>query len=1826
MADGNQLTGAGGKKSTEASEAPDSLHSIATARIVDVISEGPIKGLVTGDARSVFYDRTPVRNADGSDNFENFILDIRHGTVDQAHVPGQPGVENEVALAGGSGVELKYNEPFTQAITNPDLSAVRVKIYVPQLQRADSANNRLDGDRVVIRYELSTDDSAFVAVYEEAIDGKTRNGYERSTTIYLPEATTGWMLRATRLTPDATNSTQVNKTYLRSYTELINVKLAMPNTAYVANTIGADQFSSIPTRIYHTDLLLVEIPSNYDPIARTYTGIWDGTFVQAWTDNPVWCTRDFIVNDRYGCGHLVSAELPNKWALYKLSMHCDELVPNGKGGQEPRYRFSAYFQQQADAWKVINDMLGSFRAMQFWMGGTINVVGDMADDLFDIYTPADVKDGKFNTSSTGRAARHTAAYVTYFDEDDFSTQKIAYVEDADAIARFGFNETSVINIGCPSYSQAIRFGRSIIASEQFETEMISFVVGLEGKLVPPGAIIGVMRPQLMGERMGGRVSAATLTSITVDHMPITAPVAGDILNIVTPAGEVEKATVATVSGRTITVEAAFSAVPLAESTWVLERTNLRMRQYRVLDIDESEDSLEWTITALLHEPAKYAYIDALEPIVPAPTYAPQVPARPTGLEMDVRVIVEHATSQTVLAFSWSTVFGVQNYDVEYQFGQGPWNRIDRLTGTATDVYSAVPGPVRFRVRATNASGVSSPWSDPYAGTVPENMTPGGALAEALVDIDAAVSDNVISRSEKLAETVRWNGAISALSSDQSKATAAGVAHTDYTAAYTALQAYIDGLDPALTDMAHDTPVVGSTYRTAWNLYLTQRTLLLNAIADKARTTSTWSGVSGTGKPQDNADVTATAPAFTAVNVRMPGGTDVLVTANAAAADATAKANAARDAAVLAAANAASTLYATQARAAALQAQINDVVGTADDWVDDRDYPKGDSVRNNGILYRAKQPVPAGTPTSDTAYWENIGNYSSVGEAVAAAVDMSTTASTWVSSYGEQTRGVIARVPSGTGQLSTEAYALQTAQAQVSPESAVGQFMSTTGARLPDGNGKIASASSVDSVRSTVEVLKSPKSNGISDPYFQTSAWTNSWNHGYPIDGYFGRALLLPASSGLKWWAYDAPVSAGWGYTASIDAYRDNGSGQVFINVRYLDADKNHVAWGETFGLSAVAEWKRISHYEIAPAGAVWKRIFCETAETTGSAYFANPANKQGVDDSFSDDTLLRATTERVQSISVEVEDSKARIGNVETAIADEAGARAQAISNIQADYNGKLDTKASHTQLSEAVAGEASARSIAISALQGQVAGKADASIVNQAVIDIGVLKSPTANGVQDPYFQTSEWINATNHGQIVEGYYGRALLLPASAGLKWWHYDVPVNAGWGYTLSGEIYRDNTAGSAFFNVEYLDANRNHVAWGESFGNNTAARWARISHFEVPPAGAAYKRIYCETIDTTGTSYFNKLANKQGLDDSFSDDSAVMANLQQLNALNFAMGGVNGQVAHSQSITYKLGQLETSWGNFATAELPELATKAQAQQYASAVVAPDSAMATYINNLNLAVGGVNGAAVSSTSLTYRANTLEATKVEYQIVGGKVSGYRVGNNGAYSTFEIIADSIEMVTGSNTGVAITKNKMDRVFGNAAFYEGDPFGADNLVFWIGPKSIAKASATKANGTFWISSSGDRGGGAMIGSFSTSRASATSSTPNGTVEVSTGSFERSSSNAQITVSVGMFAFRTSSGSGTNSTAAQSVSGVIEKSVDGGAWTQVGGWSARGSYNVEYDSGIKSEVSEVSGGGYAADTTSGTNIAYRARRTGGGVNLVSSVANNMTISITVEQV
>ena len=681
----------GGGSARVAQEAPDSLRSKAYARVMDLISEGEIEGLVDG-LKSVYLDDTPIQNADGSFNFTGLTLETRPGTQQQGYVPGFSSVENEVAV----GVEVKASQSVVRSITDPDVDAVRVKISLPQLTDQDTTNGDLNGSSVTFAIDLQSNGGGFVEVVNDTISGKTTTRYQRG--YYVPLTGSGpWEIRVRRITADSTSSAVQNKTFLESYTEVIESKLRYPNSALVALRVDASQFSSIPRRSYDMKLLRVRVPTNYEPTTRAYSGIWDGTFKIAWTDNPAWCFYDLVTSTRYGLGSYIPEAQVDKWALYRVAQYCDQLVPNGLGGSEPRFTCNLYLQTREQAYKVVQDMASIFRGMVYWSGGAITVTQDAPVDPVYQFAPANVIDGEFAYQGSSAKARHTVALVTWNDPDDFYRQKVEYVEDAAGIARYGIVQTEVVALGCTSRGQAHRVGKWLLYSEQSESEIVTFRTGLEGAVVRPGDVIKVADPVRGGMRLGGRIAGATSSSVTLDQ-----DVPADLvwrLSVITPGGKVEERNVGLVAGRVVNLTIPFSEAPQVGAIWVLASTVVEPQLFRVVSIAETDPGVH-EVTALAHNQSKYDAIEqglALQPR--SITVLSDMPAAPTGLAMTESLYRVKDQAQVLVQISWTEVQTAIAYRVTYRVNGGNFTSLPLTSANYAEIRNAQEGDYEFQVRA-----------------------------------------------------------------------------------------------------------------------------------------------------------------------------------------------------------------------------------------------------------------------------------------------------------------------------------------------------------------------------------------------------------------------------------------------------------------------------------------------------------------------------------------------------------------------------------------------------------------------------------------------------------------------------------------------------------------------------------------------------------------------------------------------------------------------------------------------------------------------------------------------------------------------------------------------------------------------------------------------------------------------------------------------------------------------------------------------------------------------------------------------------------------------
>ncbi|SDJ37798.1 phage tail protein [Pseudomonas abietaniphila] len=695
----------GGDSQKSATETPDSLISIAYAKVLDAISEGPILGLANGN-QSIFLNNTPLANADGSLNFTGVTVGTRTGEADQDYLPGFPSVESET----GVGVELKFSAPWVQTMSNTELSAVRVRLSVPYLAYTDDKGN-INGFQVAYAIDIATDTGPYVEVINTSFNGKTTKTYERSHRIDLPASTTGWRVRVRRLTPDSTTSNIQSTTNISSYTEIIDAKLRYPYTAMVGITVDASQLSSIPSRAFDCKLRIVRVPSNYFPDTRAYVGTWDGTFKLAWTDNPAWIYYDLILNDRYGLGQLITAAQVDKWGLYQIAGYCDEMVADGKGGLEPRFTCNLYLQTRADALQVLQDLASIFRGMAYWAAGSVVASADMPTDPVYTYTNANVIDGLFTYVGSARSTRFSVALVSWNDPTNFYEKKVEYVSDQKALARYGVQQTELSAFGCTSQGQAQRLGHYTLLTNLLENETVSFSAGLDGTIARPGQIIRIADANRAGRRIGGRIRAATARTITLDADAIVA--VGDSVTVILPTGVAQTKTVTGYANRVVTVGTSWTAIPVAQSVFAIESLTLAAQTYRVLSVAEnfSDTDMKYDITAVKHVAGKYAAIDNGAQIVqlPVTVIPPGVQPPPTNIRLSSFSAIEQGAAVTTMRVEWDAPANAVSYDVWWRRNSNDWVYAGRTYAASIEVVGIYAGTYLVRVAALNSLNAASIW-------------------------------------------------------------------------------------------------------------------------------------------------------------------------------------------------------------------------------------------------------------------------------------------------------------------------------------------------------------------------------------------------------------------------------------------------------------------------------------------------------------------------------------------------------------------------------------------------------------------------------------------------------------------------------------------------------------------------------------------------------------------------------------------------------------------------------------------------------------------------------------------------------------------------------------------------------------------------------------------------------------------------------------------------------------------------------------------------------------------------------------------------------------
>ncbi|EIW9047796.1 DUF1983 domain-containing protein [Klebsiella pneumoniae] len=715
----------GGSKQRTPTEQPDDLQSVAKAKILLALGEGEFAGGLTG--KDIYLDGTPLENADGSQNFSGVSWAFRPGTQAQTYIQGIPGTENEISV----GTEVSSKTAWTHTFTNTQLSAVRVRLKWPSLMKQEDDGDVV-GNTVKYAIDLQTDGGAWQTVLETAVTGKTTSGYERSHRIDLPHAGSTWTLRLRKISPDA-NSVKVGDVMtLQSYTEVIDAKLRYPNTALLYIEFDSSQFNgSIPQISCEPRGRVIRVPDNYNPETREYTGVWTGGFKWAWTDNPAWIYYDIVTADRFGLGNRLSSANISKWTLYQIAQYCDQLVPDGRGGDgmEPRYTCNVYVQERNDAYTVLRDFAAIFRGMTCWNGEQIVVQADMPRDVDFTYTRANIV-GKPRYSSSSSQVRYTNALVSWSDPDNAYADAIEPAFIPELVSRYSFNQLEMTAIGCTRQSEAHRKGLWGILTNN-KDRVVEFDVGLDGRIPQPGYIIALADELLAGRVNGGRISAVNGRVITLDRYVDAKP--GDRLQLNLPSGISQSRTIQAVNGRRqITVTTAYSETPERECVWAVESNDLFLQQYRVAGVKENGDAT-LTITGVSHDPDKFARIDTgaiidQRPVsvLPAGNQSP-----PDDIVITSRSVVNQGISVETMQVNWSAVSGAIAYEAQWRRNDGNWINVPRSSTTSFEVSGIYAGRYLVRVRAINAAEISSGWA--YS----EEKTLTGKVGEPLAPLTLA---------------------------------------------------------------------------------------------------------------------------------------------------------------------------------------------------------------------------------------------------------------------------------------------------------------------------------------------------------------------------------------------------------------------------------------------------------------------------------------------------------------------------------------------------------------------------------------------------------------------------------------------------------------------------------------------------------------------------------------------------------------------------------------------------------------------------------------------------------------------------------------------------------------------------------------------------------------------------------------------------------------------------------------------------------------------------------------------------------------------------------
>ncbi|WP_425286237.1 host specificity protein J [Acinetobacter baumannii] len=670
----------------------------------DGLAEGEIEGLANG-LQSIYLEETPLQNADGSLNFENVKVDFRNGTNDQEYIEGFPAVESETAID----VELKSETPWVRAFSNLDLDAVRLRLKWGPLRTQNATNGDVSGVTIEYAIDLQTDGGVWTEVLKTKISDKTSANYERAHRVDLPRADSGWLVRVRRLTPNSSSEYISDKMYIEAVTEVIDAKLRYPNMALLGLQYDAETFGNVAKVAMDAKGRILKVPTNYNPVTRQYVGMWDGTFKEAYSNNPAWIYYDICTVDRYALGDRLTPLMVDKWSLYRLAQYCDQMVPDGLGGEEPRFTCNVYLQSAEGAFEILTKLAGVFRAITFWDGNSIICDADIPQDTYFTYTRANVIDGNFEYAGTRARDRHNVVKIAWDNPANHYKTEYEFVRDEKAIAEAG--QVHILEIeawGCTSRGQAQRAGWWALKSEQLETRTVSFKVGLDGHIPQPGRVIDIADPLFAGRANGGRVSkiSADRKSITLDRDDVVA-VAGDRLIINGEDGKAQTRIVQSISGRVVTVTHEFDAIA-TQNVWVIDAQDLATMKFRVISITQDE-SHQFSVTALQYNPAKFDAIDkgAYFDEVPISIVNPTIQDPVTDVVVTSESRVDQGINVAIMIVSWAQAKGAVKYQVEWRKDDGSWIKLPVTGNNSVEVPGIYAGQYQARVTAISAFEIAS---------------------------------------------------------------------------------------------------------------------------------------------------------------------------------------------------------------------------------------------------------------------------------------------------------------------------------------------------------------------------------------------------------------------------------------------------------------------------------------------------------------------------------------------------------------------------------------------------------------------------------------------------------------------------------------------------------------------------------------------------------------------------------------------------------------------------------------------------------------------------------------------------------------------------------------------------------------------------------------------------------------------------------------------------------------------------------------------------------------------------------------------------------------